>query len=330
MTPVRTSAPGKVVICGEYAVLDGAPALVMAIDRRASVAIKGAAGVRSMVSAPGFRDPGSQFSYSKNSGFDWHGDGAILLLEYAWRQAGPDLAAPIELTLDTRAFRDAESGAKFGLGSSAALTTALVWALAKLAGEQSVSERLAQAAHRDFQGGRGSGVDVAASCNGGVTAYRMSGPSELLAWPGGLEYAILWSGVPADTKPRLERFAASTLPDRTRALGAAAQAVLDSWTAQKQVFGALRDYAAGLHRFSADSGLGIFDGGHESLFEMARDYGVVYKPCGAGGGDIGIALAEDRAGLRRFVGQAAATGFIELDLATDDSGVRYEEQDQIE
>jgi phosphomevalonate kinase len=33
------SAPGKLILTGEYAVLFGAPALVMAVDRRATVQI---------------------------------------------------------------------------------------------------------------------------------------------------------------------------------------------------------------------------------------------------------------------------------------------------
>jgi phosphomevalonate kinase len=38
MTPVGASAPGKALLCGEYAVLEGAPAVVSAIGRRVSVA----------------------------------------------------------------------------------------------------------------------------------------------------------------------------------------------------------------------------------------------------------------------------------------------------
>ncbi len=36
---ITASAPGKLVLSGEYAVLDGAPAICMAVDRRARVTI---------------------------------------------------------------------------------------------------------------------------------------------------------------------------------------------------------------------------------------------------------------------------------------------------
>ena len=37
---IRASAPGKIVLSGEYAVLDGAPAICAAVDRRAAVTIE--------------------------------------------------------------------------------------------------------------------------------------------------------------------------------------------------------------------------------------------------------------------------------------------------
>ena len=51
---VIASAPGKVILCGEYAVLDGAPAICMAVDRRARVEITEIDGDISDVSAPGY------------------------------------------------------------------------------------------------------------------------------------------------------------------------------------------------------------------------------------------------------------------------------------
>ncbi len=39
MTTVTASAPGKVILSGEYAVLDGAPAISMAVNRRAVVTL---------------------------------------------------------------------------------------------------------------------------------------------------------------------------------------------------------------------------------------------------------------------------------------------------
>ena len=54
MTRVTASAPGKVIVSGEYAVLDGAPAICMAVNRRARVSIVAADASRHTVSAPGY------------------------------------------------------------------------------------------------------------------------------------------------------------------------------------------------------------------------------------------------------------------------------------
>ena len=48
--------------------------------------------------------------------------------------------------------------------------------------------------------------------------------------------------------------------------------------------------------------------------------GLVYKPCGAGGGDIGILLAEDASNADEFVAAALPDGFKPLDLRIDEQG----------
>ena len=50
---IRASAPGKVVLSGEYAVLNGAPAICMAVNRRAVVTIEATADEHHVVIAPG-------------------------------------------------------------------------------------------------------------------------------------------------------------------------------------------------------------------------------------------------------------------------------------
>ena len=50
---VTATAPGKLVLLGEYAVLEGAPALVMAIDRRAEVRLETRTQAPCMLRAPG-------------------------------------------------------------------------------------------------------------------------------------------------------------------------------------------------------------------------------------------------------------------------------------
>ena len=49
---IRASAPGKMILLGEYAVLHGAPALVYTVERRAHVNVKNLHEAEFQVSSP--------------------------------------------------------------------------------------------------------------------------------------------------------------------------------------------------------------------------------------------------------------------------------------
>jgi phosphomevalonate kinase len=50
-------------------------------------------------------------------------------------------------------------------------------------------------------------------------------------------------------------------------------------------------------------------------------HGVVYKPCGAGGGDIGAAFSTDPAALDRFTRTAHIQGYAPIMLETALHGI---------
>ena len=322
------SAPGKAVLCGEYAVLMGAPAIAMAVDRRAQVRIERNGNGVHRVTAPGLYADAA-FRSGDDGSLEWL-DGAAAaeryaLLEQVWRAALPPSGPGLAFTLDTQAFFREPGGPKLGFGSSAALAAALAAAL--LPREAGIDDlyRTAAVAHRNFQDGRGSGVDVAAAVHGGALAWRMeAAESERLEWPAGLAFEVLWSGQPASTAERLARLAGTRHGTSASALVEAAEAVLDAWHERSAaaVLERLRRYTAELRRFSDEHGLGVFEGGHEELLDAANDRGVVYKPCGAGGGDVGIALTEDRAALASFADIARDRGFEPLPVAADPRGVQ--------
>jgi phosphomevalonate kinase len=322
VTALVASAPGKAVLIGEYAVLEGAPAIVMAAGPRARASLRPADGPsHRAVSLNG----GARAAFrAERGGIEWlEGAGDdFALLEHVWRAAGADPAGAVELVLDTRGFFDPATGAKLGFGSSAALCVALVAVLAGPAAGRDAVQRAALAAHRDFQRGRGSGVDVAAAVHGGVLAFRRDGPRvERLAWPAGLEACLLWSGRAAATADRIGQF--SRVPAQARqALLAAAEDACGEWA--HGALSALSAWSEALWTFGRESGLGIFAAGHEALYAEARRRGIVYKPCGAGGGDVGAAFAPEVAPLEAFAAWAAEHGFRRLTAARDDTGVAME------
>ncbi|MBT6210275.1 MAG: hypothetical protein HOI35_09675, partial [Woeseia sp.] len=54
MKQLTVTVPGKAVISGEYAVLVGAPAIAVALDRRAVVTVETVTADYHVVSTPGF------------------------------------------------------------------------------------------------------------------------------------------------------------------------------------------------------------------------------------------------------------------------------------
>lgn len=322
-TDTVASAPGKVVLCGEYAVLDGAPAICMAVNRRAHVRLTGIDGDCSQVTAPGYTETTGRFQSTKD-GLAWHdGRQEFALVDSVLRAVGAPYLAACAIVLDTSRFNDAGTRAKFGIGSSAALTVALCVAVKRTI---DVAE-IAQRAHRDFQDGVGSGVDVACSIHGGLIEYHMAGAvSTALAWPDGLRFRLLWTGVAASTKTRLASFDAVVGKSSRAQLSAAARDMADAWRggSADAVIAQYREYIKHLRLFSVDHKLGIFDAGHGELALAARDANLVYKPCGAGGGDIGIALGTDAAALDDFIKEHATKASL-LKCEIDYDGGRVEE-----
>ncbi len=327
MTQVTASAPGKLVLCGEYAVLRDAPAVVMAVDRRALVRIVPHDEACYLLTTPGFADGAWRFELADGIGLNWLDDipgAGFAIVEEVIARTGLGSLPPSRIEIDTRAFIDPDSGVKLGLGSSAAATVALAAGiLGTDAGIDAISA-LASEAHFAIQGG--SGIDIAASCFGGLLAYERSGRAapERIAWPDGLECRVFHSGVSASTGAAIEKSQSDAIP------GAAWQMLVTAATTAAAAWGsgeaaraleASRAFRDALRDFD-NAGIGsIFTAGHDALAALGDELGVIYKPSGAGGGDCGIALAVDADRLGRFSAAAVSRGFVPLDIRRDNRGV---------
>lgn len=332
---VTASAPGKLVLLGEYAVLEGAPALVMAVDRRARVTLADVDGNCSEIVSPTLglharlrlRDGNATWIDEAPAELEWI---ATLLLRFPQSKGLP----PFRIELDSDAFHLDHAGAraKLGLGSSAALTVALLGALhahAKLA-PPTLDEAIA--AHRAIQHGQGSGIDVAASLAGGLSRFELSGdtaratPTHL---PNGLHWCCVYSGRPASTRAMLETVAAwrerepIAFAQRSRELATISSRGIDATAANDAAafLSSLHDYADALARFGEAAGVDIASREHRAIAAIAADCGCVYKSCGAGGGDVGVTFAVEDVRLRAFAGRVARAGYPVIDLEADPKGL---------
>ncbi|HEX7341745.1 MAG TPA: hypothetical protein VF269_05675 [Rhodanobacteraceae bacterium] len=334
---VHASAPGKLVVAGDYAVLEGAPAVVLALDRRANVELAPGSGETFCVHAP---DLGLDAVHGHLDDGRMAWDAApdrvaklALVTRVLQHLAGNGvLAAPLDITLDTAAFFDAAAGAKLGLGSSAALTVALSAAVFALTDQDLPDTAAMIALHRTMQGGRGSGLDIATSLLGGTVIYHLRDdqPDAVRAeWPQNLRFRCVWSGRSASTGEALTHLAdwqrqypkAYTAHMNELAVGASAVAVAIKSDDADAMLDGMAAYADGLARLGAASGIDIVCAEHRALADIARACHVVYKTCGAGGGDIGMAVATDDERLINFSRQAAVAGFHVLETDVDARGL---------
>jgi len=328
---VAASAPGKIVLSGEYAVLDGAPAICAALDRRARVHVAHSNENHHTVTAPGFSDARGEFLVVDGDLHWLAGGDEFRLVDDVWRTANANPSTSLSLRLDTSEFVDAEQGLKIGVGSSAALTTALAAALCEVADTDADAARIAFAAHRQFQGGLGSGVDVACSSVGGLIEYRMGEAASVeLEWPDGLAYALFWSGVAVGTGAKIERLASQVPKPSRAALVYAARRVAAAWRSGSaaKIMDEYRDYTEVLREFSIDHSLGIFDAGHAEMAELADVAGLVYKPCGAGGGDVGVVFADNEDSIASFVDQQLPQQFQIMNARLDPLGVQVDRNEK--
>ena len=254
------TAPGKLILTGEYAVLEGAPALVVAVDRRV---------VARRRTGPAGSSP-FLVAVADELGRRFGGD-------------HPATRAAFEIVVDSRAFF--VGPLKIGLGSSAAVTVAATaLALAAEHGAVPMIDRdlvmsIAMAAHGSAQSSRrrerdsgahmivaprsrastaeiaigttsrdsttpmavgtpasvaagspaamtrGSGADIAAAVHGGVIAFE-AGAVTRLAWPRGLRFIPFFTGESADTAELIVRVMAARAVDARRPAVEAALAAI--------------------------------------------------------------------------------------------------------
>lgn len=352
---VGASAPGKLILIGEYGVLFGSPAVVMAVDRRAYVKLDVSGDTSCRVDSPGLGWDPARFTVDPDGGLRWRSTPEVarryLLLERvlgSMSEAGlvlPEALMPFSVTLDSRAFfhNSGDRAIKLGLGSSAALTVALAAALFDWSGTGEPPQpgiewlqRLLRL-HRGLQGGRGSGVDLAASLMGGVVEYRLDSGGDVAAatpldLPAGLGLAVVWTGRSAETGEFLDRLSrrmsgqdgSSEIENALGRLGGVAtDGVLALGRRDAPSFlTAVDAFAEGMENLGRTAGLDIVSREHIELGRLARRCGVSYKPSGAGGGDIGIGLSLDPEALNGFVRTVSKSGFHVLDISLDPCGLR--------
>lgn len=294
---VKASAPGNLLVAGEYAVLEGAPALAMAINRRAYATLEASS------------EPGAK---------------PLSALHQAIKETLTNSAHAVEhLELDSDEL--AHLGQKLGLGSSSAACVAGIAALGADDTHRDVLYERSLDAHRRFQSGAGSGYDVAASVYGGVLIHERNAAPTRTNLPKGLHWrAFAWNR-PAKSATFIEKW--RRVKYKNPLLDAATRLCsLAEWDA-RTFLDQVCEFQRQLRAIDESASMGIWTREQPHLEAAAKALAkehaahLVFKQSGAGGGDVGIALSNSTAALQSFSTIAVQSGLSSLDVRLEHEGV---------
>jgi phosphomevalonate kinase len=269
-------APGKIVISGAYSVLEGAPALVGAVDRYVVADASRKSAIVSEEVLAAYRS------------------GAIDIVPW-FDASGLRTRLPDGTTR------------KIGLGSSAAILVASIAAVFsnRISDEKELRSAVmpaALAAHCEAQP-MGSGIDVAASVYGGIV-HCLRDPDGTLdvtaaQLPEGLVLEVFTCPIAASTGQLLEKIEAFKQADsttyRTHMDAAIAGARDAAATRDANAFiKAISTQVDALGQLGRAAGAQIVIRAVSELHTMATAEGAVFGPSGAGGGDIALWIGTAR------------------------------------
>ncbi|NOK02591.1 MULTISPECIES: mevalonate kinase [Myxococcus] len=341
------SAPGKLFLSGEYAVLWGGVARLAAVAPRTAAYVRRRADARVHVcleegTLAGSTTPlGVRWEREVPAGFAF----VARALDEALRAHGR-ASQGFDLAVAPSAV--GPNGQKLGMGGSACATVLAAEGARYVLEERYDALKLALLAHTQGQGGKGSGGDVATSFAGGVLRYRRYDVAPLIeaSNTGRLRAALaespsvdVWrlpsprvsmayafTGESASTRvligqveARLEESGRRSFVERSDTLGHAIEDGLSSGD-----FRAFSEAVKAQHALLLELGP-LETEGMRRVLALAATYGAAGKLSGAGGGDGCILFAPDAQVRAEMCKGLEARGFHTL-LLDAEPGVRGEAQ----
>jgi mevalonate kinase len=295
-----SSAPGKVYLFGEHAVVYGEPAVPCAIERRARVTVEERDDARVSVDARDLTLDGFTVTWGEGAGGRPNVDVPTSLLEAATgyldgaietaREVADRPDAGFDLTVES----EIPLGA--GLGSSAAVVCAAIDAATRELGEELGAETLADRAYRvefEVQDGQASRADTFCCAMGGAVRVQGDDTRRIADVPN-LPFVVGYDGGAGDTGElvagvRALRKEYDFAGDTVSAIGDLVREGMMALNEGELVeLGRLMDSNHGLL-----SALGVSSRSLDTMVWAAREGGALgAKLTGAGGGGCIVALDE--------------------------------------
>ncbi len=332
MKKITVSAPGKLMLLGEHAVVYNRPCIVTAVDQRMQATIELLDEPVFVLEAPdvkitGYKKPMSEIGNGDIPKGAKFVEIAVKSFWGAVRLQNLDSGQKARMT-GMRVTTKSEFSSQFGFGSSSASTVCIIKGLSKIFGLKLTNKQIFDIAFKtvlDVQG-KGSGFDVAAAMYGGtlyfVTGGKVIKPLAIKTLP----LVVGYSGVKADTVTLINQVSVlakkyprviENIYDQIENLVELAKKAMlkNDW----QTVGELFNINQGLL-----SSLGVSGQKLEDMIYTARNAGAYgAKLSGAGGGDCMIALSSKE--NKKVVSESItkAGGHV-LDVLVNAPGVRVE------
>lgn len=313
MNRFTCSAPGKLFISGEYAVLWGAPSIVTAVDTRATASRGSDA-----------RPPSPVLRAVKKHIADY--------LQLAGNNAEIAELPPVQV--DSPGFQHGRD--KIGLGSSSATAAAASGYYFEWSGRPVESHRheileVAMEAHRSAQGGKGSGADVAAAIRGGTLVFSSGNVLDTISLAC-VEIVPVWSGRAASTRDliesteQLKRGQPRLYNDFFAELTRMAEQIIIAYRQgdAPAVVEATREYGTLMEKLGHHASSPIVTDEHKRIRQIADAVGGGAKPSGAGGGDVALGVFARQSEALDFRREIKKIGFRILDFALEAKGLKRE------
>lgn len=318
---VRVSAPGKLMLFGEHAVIYGKPCIVTAVDQRMVVTIERIEENVVELTAPEVDIKSFKADYF--AGLDKLPKGAKFVfasIKNFYKKFGISSGLKIETKSDF--------SSKFGFGSSSAVTVCVVKGLAEIFGIKLTNKQIFDLSYKtvlDVQG-VGSGFDIAAAIWGGTLYFISGGKKIVRITKNTLPLVVGYTGIKADTATLIKK-----VEELKKTKPKVINSIFDSITLivkdakerlKKGDYKGLGELAS-LNQGLLDS-LGVNTEALSSLIFAARSNGAYgAKLSGAGGGDCMIAFCPDSK-KTKVQNSIKKSGGTVIQIQTNAPGVKIE------
>lgn len=311
---ITVSAPGKLMLFGEHAVVYGRPCIVTAVGQRMRAVVELINKPIFILNAP---DVGVK-NYQKPMTELGIGDipKGARFIEFAVKNFHIKKGG-VKITTKS------EFNALFGFGSSSASTVCVIKALSELTGKKLPDRQIFDLAYKtvlDVQG-KGSGFDTASAIYGGTLYFVKGGKVIKPLNIKNLPLIVGYSGIKADTVTIVNQVLekAKKYPEQIDNTYTSIQSIVD--LARKAILKSDYKTLGKLMNFNQDYlvFLGVSSQKLDTMINAAKDAGAYgAKLSGAGVGDCMIAIAPQKA--RKAVEKAIKA----INIKTNAEGVRVE------